>query len=438
MDYLKLVASIVISTGVFALVDVFLIKNLNSGLLNFFAGVSTALVVIFLRMAYFVYMRNRTSKKYGGEDRKRALIVGAGYTAKLILTELTSGKSGFSVIAIVDDDVSKQKRNIAGVSILGSTGDIPTICAQLDVDVIIFAIPSADEETRKRILNVCITTGCVIKVIPYVSSIIENAEMLSQMRDVNIEDLLGRRPVELDGSVIRFIEGKTCMVTGGGGSIGSELCRQIAKNKPARLVIVDNYENNLYQIEQELIRDYGGGLCFEAVVANVADPRKLEKVFLEGPIDIIFHAAAHKHVPLMEKYPEEAVKNNIVGTRTVAELACRYNVGKFIMISTDKAVNPTNVMGASKRVCEMIVSSFAEQCRSTEYASVRFGNVLGSNGSVIPLFREQIRKGGPVTVTHPDIIRYFMTIPEAVSLVLTTGALARGGEIFVLDLGNPV
>ena len=310
--------------------------------------------------------------------------------------------------------------------------DIPRIAEETGAELIILAMPSVDMQTKKRILGICSETMCEVKKLPYIHELVEGT-LLGQTRKINIEDLLGRDVVRFDSDRSKnLIAGKTCMVTGGGGSIGSELCRQIAALSPAKLVIVDIYENNAYDIQQELLIKYGKGLPLEVHIASVRDLDKMDRIFADVRPELVFHAAAHKHVPIMENDPEEAIKNNVQGTYH------RAGVEKFVQISTDKAVNPTNVMGASKRCCEMIVQYFAQKHPGTEFVAVRFGNVLGSNGSVIPLFERQIESGGPITVTHPDIIRYFMTIPEAVSLILQAGAMARGGEIFVLDMGEPV
>ena len=383
------------------------------------------------------------------ENYRRTLIVGAGQAAKLILADIESAKSDpnnpshdIYPVCLVDDDRSKYGTKINGVSVLGSTKDIPQICKASNISLILFAIPSCTEEERKAILKICSETQCRIKMVPYLSQIFfdeNNRGLLNQVKDIRIEDLLGRDPITFDKeSVKNFINGKVCMVTGGGGSIGSELVRQIANYSPKQIIILDIYENNAYDIQQELILEHGDELNLITLIASVRDKVKMEKIFADFKPQVVFHAAAHKHVPLMETSPEEAVKNNIFGTFNMVTLAEKYEVEKFVMISTDKAVNPTNVMGATKRCCEMIAQYMAQHSTKTDFVTTRFGNVLGSNGSVIPLFRRQIENGKPVTVTHPDIIRYFMTIPEAVSLVLQAGAMAQGGEIFVLDMGDPV
>lgn len=383
------------------------------------------------------------------EKRERTLIVGAGNAARMILTEIDNAKydannqiSNILPVCLVDDDITKLRSSINGVPIVGTCPEIPKVCTDYQITNIIVAIPSCEEEQKRKILDYCSATECKIKVIPYLSELLfddKNSTLITQAKDIKIEDLLGRKPIEFDKEEIReFISGKVCMVTGGGGSIGSELVRQIAKYSPEQIIIVDIYENNAYDIQQELLLEYGKSLNLVTLIASVRDYDKMDAVFKKYRPQIVFHAAAHKHVPLMETVPEEAVKNNIFGTFNVATLAEFYKADKFVMISTDKAVNPTNVMGATKRACEMIIQYKAQTSTHTEFVTTRFGNVLGSNGSVIPLFRRQIESGSPVTVTHPDIIRYFMTIPEAVSLVLEAGAMAKGGEIFVLDMGAPV
>lgn len=385
--------------------------------------------------------------KYLGAER--TLVVGAGQAAKMILNEIKSAKTdannmsaNFDVVGLVDDDKGKLNTRVNGVKVLGTTNDIPDIVTSFNVEQIIFAIPSCGEKERKRILEICSKTKCRIKVIPFLGNLLfdnDHTELISQAKDIKIEDLLGREPISFDKKDIKnFIEGKVCMVTGGGGSIGSELVRQIAKYNPKQVIIVDIYENNAYEVQQEVLMEYGDKVNIKTLISSVRDYAKMEKIFKEYRPNLVFHAAAHKHVPLMEYVPEEAVKNNIFGTFNVATLAEVYKADKFVMISTDKAVNPTNVMGCTKRVCEMIIQYKAQFSSHTEFVTTRFGNVLGSNGSVIPLFRRQIESGKPVTVTHPDIIRYFMTIPEAVSLVLEAGAMAKGGDIFVLDMGEPV
>ena len=382
------------------------------------------------------------------EVYERTLIVGAGNAARMILTEIENAKTdpnnpskNIYPVCMVDDDTTKLHTKLNGVEIVGTCPEIPVICAKYHITNIIVAIPSCEEEEKRKILDYCSATECKIKVVPYISEILfsDDNPLISQAKEIKIEDLLGRKPIEFNRQKISdFINGKVCMVTGGGGSIGSELVRQIVKYNPRQVIIIDIYENNAYDIQQELMLEYGNSINLVTIISSVRDYDKMELLFNKYKPQVVFHAAAHKHVPLMETVPEEAVKNNIFGTYNVAELSKQYNVDKFVMISTDKAVNPTNVMGATKRACEMIIQYESQNSSHTEFVTTRFGNVLGSNGSVIPLFRRQIESGSPVTVTHPDIIRYFMTIPEAVSLVLEAGAMAKGGEIFVLDMGAPV
>lgn len=399
---------------------------------------STFLTFIF-RLVYRlnkIIERKNTSNK----NRRRLLIVGGGEGAATVLSELAkSPENEYVPICLVDDDPEKIGRRIGGVKIEGSTYDIPEICEREDIEVILFTISQINLADKKRILDICAKTHLEVKIIPNVYGLIKDgASVTSKIRQVEVEDLLSREPIVFDTEKYgAYITGQTVLVTGGGGSIGSELCRQIAKLSPKKLIILDIYENNAYEIQQELIRQYHEKLNLDTQIASVRDKRKLDYLFSQNKIDVIFHAAAHKHVPLMETTPEEAVKNNVFGTLNLVLLADKYHVKKFVQISTDKAVNPTNIMGATKRICEMIVQTMDKQSE-TKFVAVRFGNVLGSNGSVIPLFKEQIQEGGPVTVTHPDIIRFFMTIPEAVSLVLTAGGLAKGGEIFILDMGEPV
>ena len=391
--------------------------------------------------------------------KKRTMIIGAGNATKLLLDEIrsssqdaekgitTSPSSMINPVCLIDDDRYKIGKPYEGVLVAGSTTDIPKIAKLERIEQILFCIPSCPPKDREIILGICSKTGLPVKVLPFVGSLLDTSDVgdgtthfAKQIRDIRVEDLLGRDPIKFDNKDIRaYIENKVCMVTGGGGSIGSELVRQIAKYKPKQIIIVDIYENNAYDIQQELVMEYGKSLNLVTLIASVRDYFRMNQIFKKYKPEVIFHAAAHKHVPLMENNPMEAIKNNVIGTFNISTLALIYRVKKFVMISTDKAVNPTNVMGASKRCCEMIVRFMSMNNDSqTEFVVTRFGNVLGSNGSVIPLFKRQIEQGKPVTVTHPDIIRYFMTIPEAVSLVLEAASIAHGGEIFVLDMGQPV
>ncbi len=401
------------------------------------SGILATGLTLYMRLFYRVYQNRRAAARREGAHR--ALIVGAGECASLVLRELAGNpQSPYNVLAAVDDDPAKIGRRMQGVRISGSTRMIPELVRRHDIDTILFAIQAIDPVSRREIFEICETTKCAMKIVPDIKELILHGEdVLSRIREVKVEDLLGREEILIYRHNNDMLSGKVVMVTGGGGSIGSELCRQIAAVSPRQLVIVDIYENNAYEIQQELLRTYGGELALAVEIASVRDEAKMDAIFARYRPDYVFHAAAHKHVPLMEHNPEEAVKNNIFGTLNTARCAVRWGCERFILISTDKAVNPTNWMGASKRVCEMVIQWMAAGSR-TVFAAVRFGNVLGSNGSVIPLFKEQIQQGGPVTVTHPEIIRYFMTIPEAVSLVLTAGKMAAGGEIFILDMGAPV
>lgn len=375
-------------------------------------------------------------------NQTNVMVVGAGQATAMMLEEIRNyNPNNYIVKCIVDDDETKIGRDIKSVPVVGHTRKIAEMVKKYDIQEIIISIPSLDIENKKRILDICADTQCKLKILPEIYSLLTNEgsnNLVGKIRDVEVEDLLGREPINLNCQLTKeYIKDKVVLVTGGGGSIGSELCRQIASYFPKNLIILDIYENNAYNIQQELIRKYGELLNMEVEIASVRDKNKLEKIFASKNIDIVYHAAAHKHVPLMEKNPEEAVKNNIIGTYNTVIMADKYNVSKFVLISTDKAVNPTNVMGATKRICEMIIQAY-DLRSNTDYVAVRFGNVLGSNGSVIPLFVEQIKSGGPVTVTHEDITRFFMTIPEAVQLVMRASAIAKGGEIFVLDMGEPV
>lgn len=436
-EYILLIISVVIACLVYLIFDSTLLHLLGVSTV-IVTAMATMFISVLSRMLY-AYIYGKNHDKTEKVDKKRTMVIGAGYTGKAVLEEIIRGNGVFNPVCVIDDDVEKIGRTIYGVEVVGNTNEIQKYVVKYLIDTIIFAIPSIEEVTRKNILKNCVATNCNIKVIPFISELIFNVDMVSQIQDVNIEDLLGRVPIKFEEKDIEnYIKDSVVMITGGGGSIGSELVRQAAKYKAGKVVIVEIYENCAYDIQQEIWRDYGKDYPLFVEIANVTDYDKMEELYAYYKPNIIYNAAAHKHVPLMENNPEEAVKNNIYGTYNTAILAHKYKAKKFIMISTDKAVNPTNVMGATKRVCEFIVQYMAQMETSTEFASVRFGNVLGSNGSVIPLFREQIKKGGPVTVTHKDIIRYFMTIPEAVSLVMQAGAFAKGGEIFVLDMGSPI
>ena len=395
------------------------------------------LLVSCSRFSYRLVRKLHYKRSFSGEQ-KRTMLIGAGSAGMIVLREFqTSENSKNHVVCIVDDDPDKQSRYLRNVKICGTRHNIVELAKEYRVEEIVFAIPAAPTKDRKEILNICQETGCRLKILPGIFQLANGEVSIQKIRDVDVLDLLGRDSVSVDLTQIAgYLQGKTVLVTGGGGSIGSELCRQIAAHEPQRLIIFDIYENNAYDIQQELRRTYPQ-LELVTLIGSVRDTARVEAVFDTYRPEIVFHAAAHKHVPLMEDSPNEAIKNNVFGTYHVAKAADKYGVSTFVLISTDKAVNPTNIMGASKRICEMIVQMMANASH-TKFVAVRFGNVLGSNGSVIPLFKKQIEEGGPVTVTHPDIIRYFMTIPEAVSLVLQAGAYANRGEIFVLDMGEPV
>ena len=372
-------------------------------------------------------------------SNKRIMMIGAGHAGQMVIKEMcTNDKADGQVCCVIDDNPYKLGRVIEGVKIVGNRHDIVRMAQKYRITHIVFAIPGCSLQERTAILNICKETKCKLQIIPGLYQLVNNEVSITKLRDVEISDLLGREQVRVNNEeILQSITGKVAMVTGGGGSIGSELCRQIAKAKPARLVIFDIYENNAYAIQQELKRKYPE-LDLVVLIGSVRNTNRINSVMRTYRPDILFHAAAHKHVPLMEDSPNEAIKNNVLGTYKTAQAAAHCGVKKFVLISTDKAVNPTNIMGASKRLCEMVIQMMARQCPNTNFVAVRFGNVLGSNGSVIPLFKQQIAEGGPVTVTDKRIIRYFMTIPEAVSLVLQASYYAKGGEIFVLDMGDPV
>lgn len=442
-DYVKYIISASLSVVILTLID----KGFNLEYINLRVNVLSGILTAGTFVMYRLLGRSIAARKMSkyekinkNQDNKanNLLIIGAGMGAREIIIAIKNNmRDKYNIVGIIDDDISKINHYILGVKVLGTRYDIPKIAKEKNVDLIFFAINKIDAISRRKILEICQETGVKTRVLPTTEEVITKHGAMNSLRDVQIEDLLGREPVHLDNKNINsLIKNKTVLVTGGGGSIGSELCRQIVKYDPKRLVILDIYENNLYDIEMELRAEYPK-LNLEAIVASVRDKARLNNVFETYKPEIVFHAAAHKHVPLMEKSPLEAIKNNVFGTYNVVNCADEYGVEKFVLISTDKAVNPTNIMGASKRVCEMIVQA-KNKVSKTEYVAVRFGNVLGSNGSVIPLFKKQIERGGPVTVTHKDITRFFMTIPEAVQLILQAVTYAKGGEIFVLDMGEPV
>ena len=372
------------------------------------------------------------------EHATQTMVIGAGSAGSMLLREMKTSKFlNYNVCCVIDDDIAKVGSSIEGIPIIGGREMIPAAVERYGIQEIVVAIPTLTGKARTELLDLCAETGCILKSVPGLYQLVNNEVNVSQLRQVEIEELLGREPVKIDNySILSYVEDQVVLVTGGGGSIGSEICRQIAARSPKQLVIVDNYENNVYDLQMELQRKYPD-LDLKVLIASVQSRQRIAQIFEEHKPKVIFHAAAHKHVPLMEESPCESIKNNVIGTYNVAFEANRTRAKTMVLISTDKAVRPTNIMGASKRLCELMMQSF-NNMSETNYAAVRFGNVLGSNGSVIPLFKKQIEEGGPVTVTHKDIIRYFMTIPEAVSLVLQTGAFTEGGEIFILDMGEPV
>lgn len=437
-DYLVYILACVISCTIMIFLNIVSIMPIAEVRINLIAALIIVTSIIGYRVCLRMLLMEIHGKKENVSDKKKVLIIGAGEAAKILIKTIkTSLKDAYNIIGLIDDNTNKVNYAISGNKILGTRYDIPRICKENDVEAIFFTISNIPNKDRKEILKICQETGCKVRRLPGTKDLIKSKNIMDNFRNVEIEDLLGREPIKLDNRNIgKLIKDKVVLVTGGGGSIGSELCRQIIKYNPERLVILDIYENNLYDIEQELKFNYPK-IKIDAVVASVREKERLNEIFKEYKPYLVFHAAAHKHVPLMETSPLEAIKNNVFGTYNVVNCADEYNVKRFILISTDKAVNPTNIMGATKRLCEMIVQA-KDKVSKTEYAAVRFGNVLGSNGSVVPLFKKQIANGGPVTVTHKDITRFFMTIPEAVSLVLQAMSGANGGEIFVLDMGEPV
>ena len=397
-------------------------------------------MTVLIRFSYRLWRtaQRQLSHMAHANGLKNVMLIGAGDAGRALAMEfLSSDYVKDHLSCVIDDNPVKLNKRLCGVPIVGNRYDIPAMAKQYKISKIIFAIPSCPAKTRKEILDICTTTGCEVQMLPGIYQMVNGEVSVSKLRQVDPQDLLGRDPIQVNlEEIFGYIHGKTVLVTGGGGSIGSELCRQIAGAKPEMLIIFDIYENNAYDIQQELRRNFPE-LNLEVLIGSVRNTSRVDWVVGHYRPDLIFHAAAHKHVPLMEDSPNEAIKNNVFGTYKVASAAAKYGVRRFVLISTDKAVNPTNIMGASKRLCEMVIQMMDRRSK-TEFVAVRFGNVLGSNGSVIPLYKKQIAAGGPVTVTHPDIIRYFMTIPEAVSLVLQAGYYAKGGEIFILDMGEPV
>ena len=444
-DLLRLFVGMVVALGALFICQMAVYGKAISApamLLTFF--ITFFLTVVFRLCMKDIIMRvsSREADDKTSADKLEGniMIIGAGCAASMIINELRDNKvNSCKFKCAIDDDPAKKNTYILGIKVYGDRNSIIEAAEKFQIDTILFAIPSCDNKEKGEILNICKETGCELKIVPSIYQMMNSGEkgISKKIRKIQIEDLLGREPISLDiNRIIDYVAGRTVLVTGGGGTIGSELCRQIAEHDPKRLVIFDIYENNAYDIQNELRRKYPE-LDLVTLIGSVRDSKRLESVFKTYRPDIVYHAAAHKHVPLMEDSPNEAIKNNVFGTLKTAQCADKYGAKKFVLISTDKAVNPTNIMGASKRMCEMIIQSYNKRSE-TEFVAVRFGNVLGSNGSVIPLFKKQIEAGGPVTVTDPDIIRYFMTIPEAVTLVLQAGASAKGGEIFVLDMGKPV
>lgn len=451
MGFLELTKTVIfvgIGTALTAVVDILLklsgiIPTFNR--LPFIAYVDSCLIIAFLcvamRTGYKAFKILRSNaKRRTGVANNNIMIIGAGDMANAVLYEmaLTGYKFG-SPVCVVDDDASKQKLRIRDIPVAGKIEDMPRLVSDYDVNEIIYCINTATPERKREILDIAMSTGCKLKIAPSISDMDGvNKSFTDKIRKVDVLDLLARPEIKLDPDVCKYVTGETVLVTGGGGSIGSELCRQIARYNPEKIVIFDIYENNAFTLKNSLDRKYCGAPQIEIRIGSVRELRRLREIFEEFQPSSVFHAAAHKHVPLMEDSPYEAVKNNILGTYNTAFCANEYGVKNFVLLSTDKAVNPTNVMGATKRVCELVVQHFSKISKGTKFAAVRFGNVLGSNGSVIPIFKEQLEQGGPITVTHPDITRYFMTIPEASQLVVQAGGLAKGGEIFVLDMGEPV
>ncbi len=430
------VAEGVLSIGIVTLVHHGVDTPLPRSFYILYGGILWILILL-SRFAYRALRSFADWRQYRNEQRK-VLIVGAGDAGNALIKEIRNSRHlNMNIVGVIDDAQSKIGGYIHGIKILGDRNKIVDIAEKTGAKEIIIAIPSASPGKLKELLDICKQTNCELKKLPGIYQFVNGDVSVSNLKNVDVNDLLGREPIKVDlTSILDYVSGKVVMVTGGGGSIGSELCRQIASHNPKQLVLVDIYENTTYDIQQEL-RNSFPRLNLVVLIASVRNTKRMDMIFEKYKPDIVYHAAAHKHVPLMEDSPNEAVKNNVLGTWKVVQAADKWTVKRFVMISTDKAVNPTNIMGATKRICEMIIQTY-DKHSDTEFVAVRFGNVLGSNGSVIPLFKKQIEAGGPVTVTHPDIIRYFMTIPEAVSLVLQAGAYAKGGEIFVLDMGEPV
>ena len=441
-DYLVYIILSVISTLIVSLIEELVLNMKNPSIkLNLMVGLIIGLIIVSSRLLMkYVLLADVVNKgiNYTSDNQKKLLIIGGGYSANDIIKTLNSTLKGqYDIIGIIDDNKKRIGYSVAGVKIIGTRNDIERICEQYDVDEIFFSIVTIDNKNKKEILEICNRTNAKVKVLPDLRELITEENLYNSLRDIEIEDLLGRDPIRLDNNNIKsLIENKIVLVTGGGGSIGEELCRQIMLHNPKLLLMLDIYENSLYSIELELKAKYPNNEI-KAIIANIRDKQRMFDLFEEYHPEVVFHAAAHKHVPLMENNPTEAIKNNVFGTYNLVNACDKFKTKRFILISTDKAVNPTNIMGATKRMCEMIIQAKDKESE-TEYVAVRFGNVLGSNGSVVPLFKKQIAEGGPVTVTHKEITRFFMTIPEAVALVLQSITYAKGGEIFVLNMGEPV
>lgn len=436
-EYFSYALACMVSSNVVSIIGIIFNLDILSANENLLAGIFTSIILVSYRVIIRFIMTNKITIK-PEEERKRLLIIGAGDAGTDVIKNIKANlMSKYNLVGIIDDNQQKKDLKISGVKILGGRDEIIKICKERKIDIIFFAISNISAKDRKEILAICQETGVKLRILPGIQDLINEKNIMQSLRDVEIEDVLGREPIVLDNSNIEdLIKDNVIMITGAGGSIGSELCRQIAKFEPKEMILIDIYENSLYDIELELKANYKN-IKIDAIIASVRDKNRMESVFEKHRPYLVFHAAAHKHVPLMEFSPLEAIKNNVFGTYNVVNCCDKYNVKRFVLISTDKAVNPTNVMGATKRLCEMIIQA-KDKVSKTEFVAVRFGNVLGSNGSVVPLFKKQIAKGGPVTVTHKEITRFFMTIPEAVQLVLQAITYAKGGEIFVLDMGEPV
>ncbi|AMD18413.1 hypothetical protein TL18_01480 [Methanobrevibacter sp. YE315] len=440
-DYMMYIVLSLLSLIIVSIIEEFLGMRDPALKVNLAVGVITGVLIVIVRIIIKSILLSNPANNGDKTDEnlEKLLLIGGGYSANDIIKTLNSTLKGkYDIIGIIDDNEKRQGYSVAGVRIIGNRNDIIPICEKYDVDLIFFTIVNIDDENRKEILELCSKTNAKVKILPGLRELISAEENLYEsLRDIEIEDLLGRPSIELDNNNIKsIINDKTVLVTGGGGSIGEELCRQIMLHNPKQLLMLDIYENSLYDIELELKSKYPNNDII-AIIANIRDEKRMYEIFEEYSPDVVFHAAAHKHVPLMENNPTEAIKNNVFGTYNLVNACDKYHTKRFILISTDKAVNPTNIMGATKRLCEMIIQA-KDRESETEFVAVRFGNVLGSNGSVVPLFKKQIKEGGPVTVTHKEITRFFMTIPEAVALVLQSITYAKGGEIFVLNMGEPV